>query len=234
MVDTGSPAESTSPARPKWKQDPDRVRENILAVAQSVFAEKGLSGARVEEIAARTETSKRMIYYYFGSKDGLYAAVLERAYEKVRSGEQALNLDSLTPVAALRRLVRFTFDHHARNPEFIRLVMIENIHHARYMRDSPVIKAVNRSAIERLEQLCARGVAGGVFRDGLSATDLHWFISAMSFFNVSNRFTFASLFGAAPFEPDGQASLKAQVTEMVLRAVLTPEALVRHLAAPEA
>lgn len=119
-----------------WKQDPAGVQSNILAVASTEFAAKGLSGARIDEIAAKTRTSKRMIYYYFGDKEGLFRRVLEEAYQKVREGEQKLNLEHLPPVEALTRLVEFTFDHHSSNPDFIRLVMIENIHHGAHLDQS--------------------------------------------------------------------------------------------------
>ena len=105
-----------------------------------------------------------MIYYYFGDKDGLYRQVLEEAYREVRAGEEALELDHLPPVEALRRLVEFTFDHHSRNPDFIRLVMIENIHNAHYLAQSPDMKALNKTAIEQLERSIGRGSAAGVFR----------------------------------------------------------------------
>ena len=142
--------------RQGWKQDPAGVRANILAVAREEFAASGLSGARIDEIAAKTRTSKRMIYYYFTDKDGLYREVLEEAYREVRAGEEALELGDLKPIEALRRLVEFTFDHHSRNPDFIRLVMIENIHDARYLARSPGIKKVNKTAIDRLERIYGR------------------------------------------------------------------------------
>lgn len=209
-------------SRQGWKQDPAGVRANILAVARQEFAANGLSGARIDDIAAKTRTSKRMIYYYFTDKDGLYRAVLEEAYRSVRAGEEALELADLAPIEALRRLVEFTFDHHSRNPDFIRLVMIENIHDARYLAQSPAIRRVNKTAIERLERIYEAGLATGVFRAGIKALELHWQISALSFFNVSNRATFSGIFGAALTRPAGQASLKAQIVAMVLRFVLKP------------
>jgi AcrR family transcriptional regulator len=210
-----------APSAPKrWKQDPERVRANILSVARAEFAANGLSGARIDEIVAKTYTSKRMIYYYFGDKQGLYRQVLEDSYREVRAGEEALELDHLAPVDALRRLVEFTFDHHNRNPEFIRLVMIENIHNAKYLKQSPEIGALNKPAIERLERIYRRGLASGEFRDGLNPLDLHWQISAFSFFNVSNHATFTGIFGA-PSGPYGrQEALRAQVVDMVLRFVV--------------
>ena len=216
---------AAKPSRQNWKQDPERVRANILAVAQNEFATNGLSGGRIDAIAAKTETSKRMIYYYFGDKDGLYLHVLEEAYREVRAGEEALDLGNLPPADALRRLVEFTFDHHAQHPDFIRLVMIENIHDAHYLDRSTVIKALNQTAIEKLERIYRRGLDEGIFRPGIKPIELHWHISALSFFNVSNRATFSRIFGDYVTRERGQRTLKEQAVEMVLRFVLKPELL---------
>lgn len=211
-------------SRGGWKQDPDRVRSNILAVARTEFAANGLSGARVDEIAAKTNTSKRMIYYYFGDKENLYRRALEAAYEEVRSGEQALELDHLEPVEALRHLAAFTFDHHSKHPDFIRLVMIENIHNGAFMGKSEHIQKLNAGAIQKLETICQRGREAGLFRDDVNALELHWHISALSFFNVSNRATFSYIFGPSLFGAEGQESLKAHMIEMVLAVVQTSPA----------
>lgn len=202
-----------------WKQDPEGVRANIVAVAMAEFARNGLSGARIDEIAAKTLTSKRMIYYYFGDKEGLYRSVLEEAYRKVRSGEQELELEHLPPDVALARLVEFTFDHHSSNPDFIRIVMIENIHHGAYLEQSDLIAALNEGAIRKLERICARGRAAGLFRPEIEPLELHWMISALSFFNVSNRPTFSRIFGPALFDPAGQKTLRGHAVEMVMRFV---------------
>lgn len=202
-----------------WKQDPAGVQANIIAVATAEFSQNGLSGARIDEIAAKTRTSKRMIYYYFGDKDGLYRRVLEEAYRKVRDGEQRLDLENLSPADALRRLAEFTFDHHSRNPDFIRLVMIENIHHGTYMAQSDVIRDVNAGAIRKLEEICRRGREAGQFRP-VDPVELHWHISALSFFNVSNRATFSGIFGERLFTHAGQETLRGHVVDMVLRYVL--------------
>jgi AcrR family transcriptional regulator len=209
-------------ARRGWKQDPDRVKANILQVALGVFAERGFSGARVDEIAARTETSKRMIYYYFGDKGGLYRAVLEYAYEQMRRAEDGLDLDKVPPVDALRKLAEFTFDHHRSNNDFIRLVMIENIHEGRNMAQSANMPWQNSTVIQHLEDIYRRGCESGLFRDGLTAVELHWHISAMCYFNVSNRSTFSRIFGEELFTEEGQSMLRQHVGDMILRFVLRP------------
>ncbi|MBL4805870.1 MAG: TetR family transcriptional regulator [Rhodobacteraceae bacterium] len=181
-----------------------------------VFALHGLSGARIDEIAAETKTSKRMIYYYFGDKEQLYAQTLEMAYATVRDGEKKLDLAGLPAAKALAKLVGFTFDHHRKHPDFIRMVMIENIHHADYLLKSDIIRNLNSGAIENLTEIIKRGEKSGAFRTGLDPISLHWQISAMSFFNVSNKPTFSALFGASFFAKDQQAELREQIVHMIL------------------
>ena len=165
---------------------------------------------------ARTRTSKRMIYYYFGDKMGLYTQALEAAYHKVREGEASLDLDHLPPLEALEKLVSFTFDHHRRNPDFIRMVMIENIHQAEALIASDKIRDLNIAAIEKLREICVRGEKEGVFRSGLDPVALHWQISAASFFNVSNQPTFTALFGGTLFGEAGQQYLRSQTVKAIV------------------
>ena len=127
-----------------------------------------------------------MIYYYFGSKEGLYLAVLEESYRRVRDIEAELHLQDLEPEQALRRLVAFTFDHHLAHESYIRLVMSENINRGQYLAQSQRIQELNVPAIEAISNLYKRGVANGDFRKGLDPVDIHASISALSFFNVSN------------------------------------------------
>ena len=204
---------------PKRSQDPDGTRRDILETASKEFALNGLSGARIDEIAARTRSSKRMIYYYFGDKEGLYLRALENAYRTVRQGEDRLNTDGLPPVEALRRLVEFTFDHHHEHEEFIRMVMIENIHHGQYLERSDVIGGLNVTAIDHISSIYRRGVDEGVFRHGLDPLELHWQVSALCFFNVSNRATFSRIFGRDIGAPEEQARLRENAVDMMLRFV---------------
>lgn len=212
---------TTAGAGTTRNNDPEATRRDILEVATREFAAYGLSGARIDEIADQTRTSKRMIYYYFGDKEGLYRAVLEGAYSRIRKIEAGLELEHLGPVEALRTLVRFNFDYHNSNEDFIRLVMIENIHHAEVLNKSDVIQALNVTIIDALRVIYRRGLAEGVFRAGLTELDLHWAISALCFFNVSNRPTFSGIFKKDLGTEAVQAERRQQVVEMVLRYVLS-------------
>lgn len=202
--------------------DPERTKANIMEVAAAEFGEKGLAGARIDEIAALTRTSKRMIYYYFGSKEGLYLAVLEESYRKVREIEGELHLDDLEPEQALRRLVAFTFDHHLQHENYIRLVMSENINRGQFLAQSRHIQELNVPAITAIRKLYERGLRSGVFRPGLDAVDIHASISALSFFNVSNRHTFGLIFKLDTASPAYVAHRRDNVIEMVVRFMRAP------------
>jgi AcrR family transcriptional regulator len=210
---------SSSKSTPSRTNDPARTMAGILEVATQEFAEKGLAGARIDEIAAATKTSKRMIYYYFESKEGLYLAALEEAYRRVRATESELHLENLAPCAALQRLVEFTFDHHFSNETYIRLVMNENIHRASFLAQSRIIQKLNTPAIDAIKKLYQRGVETGEFRAGLDPIDIHATISALSFFNVSNRHTFGHIFKRDLTTPKHLKSRRSVIVDTVERFV---------------
>ena len=198
-------------------QDPEGTRENIIQVATQEFSEYGLAGARIDEIAAKTKSSKRMIYYYFGGKEGLYLAVLEKAYADVRDIESGLKLDVLDPVEALQRLIEQTFEYDDRHVDFVRLVSIENIHHGKHLAEAPSIRQINLRVIELIEAILKRGQATGIFRDDLEPVDIHMMISAFCFFRVANRHTFGEIFQVDLSEPDRRQRQKRMITEAVIR-----------------
>ncbi|WP_426958202.1 TetR/AcrR family transcriptional regulator [Muricoccus radiodurans] len=207
-------SDDAPPARPA--RDPEATRRDILDAATAEFAEHGLSGARIDAIAARTRTTVRMIYYYFGSKEGLYRAAIERAYGAMRAAERELGLDALTPEGAVQRLVEFVFDYHEANQGFNRLVTIENIHRAEHLSRSSTIAAANATVIETLSAILARGQADGVFRVDADAVSVHLLITAFPFFRVSNRHTLGLLFGRDPLDEGLRADQRRMCVEAVL------------------
>ena len=210
------PRTSRQPTSPPRRRDPDRTRTEILDVATHEFAERGFSGARVDEIAARTETTKRMIYYYFESKEQLYTAVLERCYATIRLAENAVDVDGLGPVEAIRRLAELTFDHHEAHPEFIRLVAVENIHRAEHMAGARHLAELNQPVIRLITTILERGYADGAFRREIDAVDLHMMISSFCFFRVANSHTFKTLFGRDPLDPAYRGRYREMVGDMVV------------------
>lgn len=204
------------------KNDPQRTREDILIVATEEFATHGLAGARVDAIAERTRTSKRMIYYYFGSKEGLYLSVLERSYRKIRTLEADLRLSNLEPEEALRTLISTTFEHDEANPDFVRLVSIENIHHAAHMLRSEAIRDLNVSVIETIAGILERGHASGAFRRKADPIDVHMLISAFCFFRVSNRYTFGTIFRRDLSDKETMTRHKGMIADAVISYLREP------------
>ena len=209
------------PTRAKLERtnDPERTTADIIEIATREFAEKGLAGARIDVIAEATRTSKRMIYYYFGSKEALYRAVLEQSYSRIRTIEAQLHLEDLAPEPALRKLVEFTVDYQLANPDFIRLVMNENIHRGEFLAQSRSIQQLNVPAIDAVRAVYERGVAAKVFRAGIDPVDLHMSISALSFFNVSNRHTFSLIFKRDLDSRSAVAARRDCIAEMMVRYV---------------
>ncbi|WP_410565263.1 TetR/AcrR family transcriptional regulator [Amycolatopsis sp. cmx-4-61] len=198
------------------QRDKDRTRADILAVATREFADKGYTGARVDEIAARTSTTKRMIYYYFGGKEQLYIAVLERAYSALRASEQQLDVEHLEPADALRQLAALTFDHHEANPDFIRLVSIENIHHAEHLSQSEILAGLADPALGGITRILERGRQAGLFREDVDALDVHMVISSFCVFRLANRHTFKAIFGRDMLDPDRREHYRAMLGTLLV------------------
>jgi len=203
-------------------RDPERTKQDILEVATLEFAANGLAGTPVDAIAAKTQTTKRMIYYYFESKEKLFTEVLERAYGGIRRIEENLDLNRLDPETALRRLVEFSFDYHDAHPEFVRLVAIENTHNAEHIRQSDAVRHTNRPALQVLKDLLERGYRQGVFKREIDPVDLHLMISALCFYRVSNRHTFGAIFDCELGEPRRKERHRRMITDTIAVFMMTP------------
>lgn len=197
--------------------DPQRTRRDILDAARIVFAEKGFSGANVDEIVARLQTTKPTIYYHFGSKEGLFAAVLEDVYAGMREIERSLRLRDLSAVEAMRELVRITFDYHAAHPDWIRLISVANIHGAKHIAGSESLAPSNSAILGILCELVDRGVREGTFREGVDAVHLHLLINSFCFYRVSNRHTWKVIFKRDLEAPEDVEAQRDVIVEAVLR-----------------
>ena len=212
------------PARQNGRiRDAARTRAEILDVATKEFARSGFAGARVDEIAARTRTTKRMIYYYFGGKEQLFTAVLERAYSVIREAEQQLDVEHLDPVSAIRRLAAVTFDHHEAHPDFIQLVSIENVYEAEHIAGSEKLRRLSSPAIDVIRRILDAGRAQGVFRADVDAVDLHAMISSFCFFRVANRHTFRALFERDLLDESRREHYRTMLADMVIAYLTTGE-----------
>jgi AcrR family transcriptional regulator len=180
---------------PKTKRDPEGTRRRILAAATEEFAKGGLAGARVDQIARRAETNERMLYYYYGSKEGLFLAVLEKQYANFRVAEEQLHLVDEDPVAGVRTLARFIWDWYYEHPEFIRLVNSENLHEARHLKKSTQLQQLINPVVDVLADVIRRGQERGLFRDNIDVPQFYLTISALGYYVLSNRYTISAVIG---------------------------------------
>ncbi len=191
-------------------------------VSTQEFAERGFAGARVDEIANQTRTTKRMIYYYFGSKERLYTAALERAYEDIRVVEANVDVEHLDPIAAIRKLAELTFDRHEANPNFSRLISQENVQRAQFVTKASGFSGLERPAIQILENVLKRGRESGVFLRDVDAVDVHMLISSFCFFRINNRYTFDASFGRNLVEPGRRAMYREMIGDVVVNYLTSP------------
>jgi AcrR family transcriptional regulator len=212
-------APSPASAEPR-SRDADRSQLAILASARDEFAQRGLAGARMDSIAARAGLNKRLIYYYFGSKDDLFLAVLERTYADIREAEQRLHLDEIEPVEAIRRLISFTWDYYLEHPEFITLLNSENLHRAAHLKRSGRIQEMNSPLVQLLDNVLERGRRDKLFRAGVDPVQLYISIASLCYFYLSNNDTLSAVFGRDLRAPKAMAQRLSHMTDLVLGYVL--------------
>lgn len=212
-------------AAKKQSRDPEETKRRIMAAAKAEFAKSGLGGARVDVIARRAKSNKRMMYHYFGNKEKLFKLVLEDAYADFREAEKALELDHEQPIVALQKLVRFNWNYFLENPEFITLVNSENLLKAKHIKSSKRIQNMSRNFVSRMQVLLGRGAAAGLFHKNLDAVQMQISIAAVAYYYLTNRYT-----GSIIFERDlmSNKALKERLAfniQTVLRIACTPKTL---------
>jgi len=200
-------------------RDPERTRRRILEASSAEFARHGLGGARIDRIARSAGANKRMLYYYFGDKDGLFLAALEARYAHIREAERALQLEHLEPQAALDRLVHFTWDYCLEHPEFLTLLNSENLHKGRHLRNSKRVQAMHSPLIGMLRKVLRRGERAGVFRRGIDPVQLYISIAGEGYFYLSNRYTLSRIFGRDLMTPRALAARARHMSQVMLNAV---------------
>jgi len=191
---TKSSGAKPSGIRGAGPRDPERTSASILAAAVAEFTEKGYAGARIDSIAEKSGANKRMIYHYFGDKDGLYLAVLESAYIGIRSSEAELQLTNLEPVEAIEKLVAFTWNYFIEHPEFLSLLATENLHRAKFLKQSKKVLQLHSPQVSMISDVLKRGAASGVFRRGVDPVYVYISIASLGIFYLSNRWTLSTIF----------------------------------------
>jgi TetR/AcrR family transcriptional regulator len=203
----------------KRRRNPEATRNKLLVAARREFADSGLAGARVDEIAARAGVNKQLVYHYFGDKDALYLAVLEWVYEEIRAHERELNLEGLPPERAIRKLIESSFDHLATHPDFILLLNDENRAGARHVRGSRKLEAMHSPLVSLVSKILSEGVRSGVFRKGINPVHLYISIAGLSYFFFSNTPTLSAIFGKDLSSAAAKRARRKHVVDLLLQAL---------------
>ncbi|MGV1836777.1 TetR/AcrR family transcriptional regulator [Rhizobium rhizogenes] len=203
----------------KVPRNPQRTHAMILDAATAEFSAHGFGGARVDAIAARAQTNKRMLYHYFGDKEGLYVAVLEATYAEIRSAEKHLDLANRNPEEGMRELALFTWHHFLEHPEFLSLLVTENLHEARYLKRSDKILAMHSHFIAELAGVLRRGEAAGVFRSAVDPVSVYLTVAALGFFYLSNRHTLSTIFARKLTAPDALKAWGEHIVSVTLASI---------------
>lgn len=214
-ADRGATSPNAAPLR-KTHRDPKRTRDRILARATAEFSVKGYDGATVDAIAARCRLSKNMIYYYFGSKEGLFVAVLERMYERLRARQRDFSIRSRDPVQAMAQLVAHTFEAFLEHPEVIRLLNDENMHKGRHIRRSQRIRELYDPLLDTIREVLERGSAQGVFRSDIDPVTLYVSLSSLAYHYLSNQYTLNMALGVDLTSEEACRKWLAHITEMII------------------
>ena len=203
------------------------TRDGILRAAIKVFARHGYDGGRIEQISKAAGSYDRMIYYYFGSKEGLFTEVLEEIYRRFNDAEAKLEIDLERPLAALEKVVRFVCSYYRDHPEFVTLLNTENLHNGRHIARSMRAREYSSPAIGVIAKVLASGKQKGVFRAGLRARDVYLMVASMGYFYQSNRYTLSAFLGEDLATPRAQGEWEAFVVEAVCTAVASGEGVTR-------
>lgn len=200
------------------------TRDNILRAAIDIFARHGFAGGRVEKISKAAHSTDRMIYYYFGSKERLFVAVLETIYKELGDAEAALDLSGLNADQALREIIRFTWNHYLTHPEMLTLLSNENLHQGRHLSRSKRVKELSFPLMAILSEVLARGVKQKTFRSGIGATDLYIAMCSLGYFYLSNKFTLSAFLGVDLMAANALDHWREIMETVILRFVLRADA----------
>lgn len=221
----------TAVRKPKVRRsgrNADQAKADLLSSARREFAEKGFALAGIEGIADPTGLNKKMIYHYFGSKEDLYIAVLEEAYLGIRKMEEALPLEDLEPLDAIRKLIEATWDYYVANPDFIALVNQENLLGAVYLKKSGIVKRRTSALLERVRAILKRGVESGEIRDGIDPLQLNHSIAGLGFYYLNNRFTNTQIYNFDHMSKEALATRRAFMVDFVMRSIMSKEEIARR------
>jgi len=208
------------PFRPRCAKT---TRQNILKAAREIFSRKGYEGARIDKISKAAKSYDSLIYYYFGSKEKLFIEVLQNAYKDMFEAEKNLPLDLDDPVGALRKFVEFPLRYYVANPEILILLGTENLQKGKHIAKTRPSEQYALPAIAILQDIIAKGVEKGLFREDVDCRKLYIAMTALGYFYVSNRYTFSAFLNHDLMQPDHIEDWAGYVSDMLLNSIVRPQ-----------
>lgn len=193
----------------------EQVESRVLDAAIEEFSEHGFAGARIERISQRAGTVDRMLYYYYGNKERLYKAVLEKIYSDMIGAQRDFALPD-DPVEAMRKLVQHSWDHYISHPNLVRLLINENLLRGKHIVQSEEVKRTSFPLVETVSVILANGQAKGVFRNDTTSEHVLMTIMSLGFFYVSNQYTCSTWMGGDIMSGPRLSAWRAHICEVVL------------------
>lgn len=197
------------------QRDAEKSKQRILAAAEQEFADKGFFGARVDEIAEQAKINKRMIYAYFGDKEGLYKQVLSTVYRRMEGSEQPLVDSGYSGVELVREIISAYFAFLKSNPSVVSILMWENLNRGRYLNEiesSRIERSTSQYFVRKLEE----GKKDGTFRADIDAWHTVLSMITTCFANFSNQYTLSKLFHTDLSDEDMIEQRKQYTIQMIL------------------
>lgn len=216
------PSEGGPTRRGAQRERSEQMEARILAAAIEEFSEYGFAGARIERISQRAGTVDRMLYYYYGNKERLYQAVLEKIYADM-IGEQRAFVTPDDPVEGMRRLVQHSWDHYESHPHLVRVLMNENLLRGKHIRQSRQVTRTSFPLVETVTSLLEAGQAQGLFRRDVTAEHVLMTIMSLGFFYLSNQHTCSTWMGGDLMSPARRKAWREHICDVVLSS-LSPAA----------
>jgi AcrR family transcriptional regulator len=212
-------ATATKPrGRPKLDESSQKTKNAILKAAVKIFSRHGYDAGSIEKVSKEAKSADRMIYYYFGNKQGLYNAALEEMYRRMGMAEEAIQINLADPKEAIAKIIRFVFDYYTRHPELIVLLNDENMHQGRHLAKARPVE-LNGSVspiLTRIQAILAQGQQAGVFRLDVKARHIYLMVLASGYFFVSNRYTLSRFLGES-MDDAAHAEWTEFVSDSILR-----------------
>lgn len=213
----GARVHAATPKRPA--PDRERTSRRLLQTAIKLFAKRGFHGVSVDEIAIAAHLSKRLPYYYFGSKDGLFRAALMEVYRRIEGMEFQVVDSAAPPSEKLAALLDGYFVFLRENPEFTQLLLWGNLEQGRHFPNGVLSKA---PLLRRFHQIVEEGVATGEFRSDLNTPHLLINVIGLVFIYFSNRFSLSQVLGLDLANRQEHERALVQVKTVLLDGIRAP------------